>query len=97
MDSPRTVWAACVGIHSINYVVVCMKQKMAMDFGFIKWNRCWVSGLPMDNPLFYFGTVKNSPGLCELEKNRPCVVCKNCVEIVFSSSELNLMLLIKIE
>ena len=30
-------------------------------------------------------------------KNRPCVVCMNCVEIVFSSSELNLMLLLKIE
>ena len=36
---------------------------MAMEFGFKKWNRCLVSGLPMDSPLFYFGTVKNSPGL----------------------------------
>ena len=25
-----------------------------------------------------FGTVKISPGLCELDKNRPCIVCLNC-------------------
>ena len=37
---------------------------MAMEFGFKKWNRCLVSGLHMDSPLFCFGTVKNSPGLC---------------------------------
>ena len=28
--------------------------------------------------LLGFGTVKISPGLCELDKNRPCVVCLNC-------------------
>ena len=47
---------------------------MAMDFGFTKWNRGLTSGLPMDSPLLDFGTVKNSPGLCELDKNRPGVV-----------------------
>ena len=31
-----------------------------MDFGSTKWNRCLVSGLPMDRPLLGFGTVKNS-------------------------------------
>ena len=36
------------------------------------------SGLPVDNPLLGFGTVKISPGLCELDKNCPCVVCLNC-------------------
>ena len=78
LDSPRTVWAACVGIYLINYVVVCMRPEMAMDFEFTKWNRCWVSGLPMDSPLFCFGTVKNSltvPGLCELDKKIVHVLC----------------------
>ena len=63
LDSPRTVWVACVIIYSINYVLVCMRPKMAIDFGSTKWNRCLVSGLPTNNPLPGFGTVKNSPGL----------------------------------
>ena len=29
-------------------------------------------------PLLGSGTVKISPGLCDLEKNRPCVVCLIC-------------------
>ena len=74
LDSPRTVWAACVVIYALNYVLVCMRPKMAMDFGFTKWNRGLTSGLPMDNLLLDFRTVKNSPGLCELDKNRPWVV-----------------------
>ena len=44
LDSPRTVWAACVVIYALNHVLVCMRPKMAMDFGFTKWNRCWVIG-----------------------------------------------------
>ena len=51
---------------------------MVMDFRFTKWNQGWTSGLPMDSPLLDFGTVKISPGMCELDKNRPCVVCLNC-------------------
>ena len=35
---------------------------MAMELGSIKWTRCLVSRLPTDNPLLYFGTVKNSLG-----------------------------------
>ena len=35
---------------------------MAMELGSIKWTRCLVSGLPIDSPLLYFGTIKNSPG-----------------------------------
>ena len=70
---------------------------MAMEFGSTKKNRCWMSGLPMDNPLSLFWDCKNSPSLYEMDHKYPCVVCMNCVEIVFSSSKLNLMLLIKIE
>ena len=44
LDSPRTVWAACVVIYALNHVLVCMRQEMAMDFDFTKWNRCWVIG-----------------------------------------------------
>ena len=52
---------------------------MGMEFGSKKWNRGWTSGLPMDSPLLGFRTVKKiNPGLCELDKNRPCVVCLNC-------------------
>ena len=72
---------ACVGIYSINYVVVCMRPEMATDFDFTKWNRCWVSGLAMDNPLFCFGTVKNSPCLYELDQKCSCVVCLKLFEV----------------
>ena len=68
MDSPRTVWVAWVVIYTLNHVLVCMRSGMAMDFGFTKWNRGWTSGLPMDNPLLGFGTIKISPGLCELDQ-----------------------------
>ena len=78
LDSPQTVWAAWVVIYALNHVLVCMRLGMVMDFRFTKWNRGWTSGLPMDSPLLDFGTVKISPGMCELDKNRPCVVCLNC-------------------
>ena len=56
----------CLGILGddlcITLYLVCMRPEMAMDFELTKWDRDWVSGLPMDNPLFYFGTVKNSLG-----------------------------------
>ena len=38
LDSPRTVWAACVVIYALNHVLVCMRPEMAMKFGFTKWN-----------------------------------------------------------
>ena len=44
LDSPLTVWASCVVIYVLNHVLVCMRPEMAMDFGFTKWNRCWVIG-----------------------------------------------------
>ena len=72
------VLVVCVVICVINHVLVSRRPEMTMNFGFTKWNRGWISGLPMDNPLLGFRTVKISPGLCELDKNRQCVVCLNC-------------------
>ena len=63
MDSPRTVWVACVIIYAINYGLGVVGLEMAMDFGSIKWNKCSVRGLPMDSPLYGCGTIKNSLGL----------------------------------
>ena len=54
---------------------------MAMVFGFIKWNRCLMSGLPTDSRLLGFGIVKNSPGLHELDQKRPCVVHMKLFEV----------------
>ena len=63
LDSVGTVLGGFVIIYAINYVLVCMRPEIAMDFGSTKLNRCLVSGLPTDNPLLGFGTVKNSLGL----------------------------------
>ena len=60
--SVGTILGVCVVNCVINCVLVSKRPKMGMEFGPTKWNRCWVSGLPMDSPLFYFGTVKISPG-----------------------------------
>ena len=70
LDSVGTVLGGCVIIYEINYVLVCMRSVMAMVFGFTKWNRCLMSGLPTDSPLLDFGTVKNSPGLHELDQKK---------------------------
>ena len=61
LDSPWTVWATCVIIYALNYVLVCMRPEMAMDFGFIKWNQCLMSELPTDSPLFGLGLLKIAP------------------------------------
>ena len=74
LDSPRTIWATCVIIYALNYVLMCMRPKMTMVFGFTKWNQCLMSGLPTDSPLLGYGTVKNSPGLLELDQKCPCVI-----------------------
>ena len=39
LDSPQIVWVAWVVIYALNHVLVCMRPKVAMDFGFTKWNR----------------------------------------------------------
>ena len=55
---------------------------MAIDIGFKKWNQCWMSRLPTDNPLLCFGTVKKTvPGLYELDQKRSCVVCMKLFEL----------------
>ena len=51
----------------LNYCLGVVGLEMAMDFGSTKLNRCLVRGLPTDNPLRYFGTVKNSLD-CSLTK-----------------------------
>ena len=99
LDSPRTVWASCDIIYAINCVLVCMRPEMAMGIGFIKWNQCWMSGLPTDSPLLCFGTVKNSPGLYGFDQKHPYVVCMklcemnglSCMEIDRLIHELNVL------
>ena len=56
---------------------------MAMEFWSTKWNRYWMSGLSVDNPLFCFGTVNNSPGFMQIGPKSSMCVCMNCVEIVW--------------
>ena len=38
LDSVGIVFGGCVIIYAINYVLVCMRPEMTMDFGFTKWN-----------------------------------------------------------
>ena len=42
MDCVGAVLGVCFIIYEINCVLVCMRPGMAMEFGFTKWNRCWV-------------------------------------------------------
>ena len=53
-DSVGTVWGEGFIIYAINYVLVCMRPEMAIEIGFKKWNKCWMSGLPTDSPLPLF-------------------------------------------
>ena len=73
-DNVWTVWATCSVIYAINCVFVCMRPEMAMEFCSAKKNRCWMSGLPTDNPLALFWDCKNSPRLYEMDHKRPCVL-----------------------
>ena len=43
-------------------MLVCMRPGIAMEIGFKNWNRCRMSGLPVDSPLTLFWDCKNSPG-----------------------------------
>ena len=43
-DCVGAVWGVCFIIYEINCELVCMRPKMAMDFGFTRWNRCRVIG-----------------------------------------------------
>ena len=52
---------------------------MAVEIGFKKWSQGGTGELPTDSPhARFFGTIKISPTLCELDQNRPYVVCLNC-------------------
>ena len=44
----------CIIIYIINCVLVSMRPEMGMEFDSTKRNRCWMSGLPTDNPLALF-------------------------------------------
>ena len=53
---------------------------MGMKFSSTKRNRCRRSGLPVDSPhALFLGLLKTVPGLCELDQNRPYVVCLRIV------------------
>ena len=80
-DSPRTVWAPCVINCALIHGLVCMRPGMAMEFGSAKKNRCWMSGLPTDNPLALFWDCKNSPSLYEMDHKRPCVLALKLFEV----------------
>ena len=64
----------CAIIYELNSKLVGMRPGIAMEIGFKNWNRCRMSGLPVDSPLPLFGTVKTVPSLCEMDKNHPCVL-----------------------
>ena len=53
----------------LNYGLGVVGPEMAMDFGSTKWNQCLVRGLSTNSPLLILGTVKNSPGLHDWNKN----------------------------
>ena len=76
-----TVLDVCVIIYTINCVLVCMRPEMAMEIGFKKWNKCWMSGLPTDCPLALFWDCKNSPSLCEMDHKHPCVLALKLFEM----------------
>ena len=42
MDYVGAVLGVYFIIYEINCVLVCMRPEMAMEFGFTKWNRCWM-------------------------------------------------------
>ena len=54
---------------------------MAVEFCSAKKNRCWMSGLPTDNPLALFWDCKNSPILYEMDHKRPCVLVLKLFEV----------------
>ena len=58
----RTGVGCYVGIYALNSILVSRRPEMAMEIGFKNWNRCRMSGLPVDSPLALFWDCKNSPG-----------------------------------
>ena len=58
-----------------------MRPELAMEFDSTKWNRCVLSGLPTDSPLFCIGTVKNSLGLHEFDQKMSMYCVHEIVEV----------------
>ena len=78
-SSFRDCFGCCVMIYLINCVLVSRRPEMVKEIGFKKWNRGWTCGLPTDSPhALFLGLLKSVQGLCELDQNRPYVVCLNC-------------------
>ena len=48
----------------------------------------------MNRQLLGFGAIKISPGLCKLDKNRPCVVCLILLNYMCDSKLDNICILI---
>ena len=69
--SVGTDLGVCVMVYTINCVFVCMRPEMDMEIGSAKKNRCWMSGLPTDNPLALFWDCKNNPSLYEMDQKCP--------------------------
>ena len=71
--------AICIIIYIINCVLVSRRPEMGTEFCSTKRNQCRRSGLPVDSPhVLFLGLLKTVPGLCELDQNRPYVVCLSC-------------------
>ena len=78
-SSFRDCFGCCVMIYYINCALVSRRPEMVKEIGFKKWSRGWTCGLPTDSPhALFLGLLKSVPGLCELDQNRPYVVCLNC-------------------
>ena len=62
-EPPENCCGLLCGISELNSMLVGMRPGIAMEIGFKKnWNRCRMSGLPVDSPLPLFWDCKNSPG-----------------------------------
>ena len=57
----RTDVGCYVGIYALNSILVSRRLEMTMEIGFKNWNRCRMSGLPVDSPLALFWDCKNNP------------------------------------
>ena len=42
MDCVEAVLGVCFIIYEINCVLMRMRPEIAMQFGFTKWNQCWI-------------------------------------------------------
>ena len=61
--SPRTVGSFWVMNYALNHVLMYRRPDMAVEIGFKKWNKCWMSGLPTNSPhALFLGLLKIVPG-----------------------------------